>query len=341
VINIPSTPVAFAAAPALFFLKLKFITSDSTQLFPPLAFIGPATFNPVSWCMPGSKSTQPSRFTRRSFLIGSGTAAAALALYAGEIARHELDIVQRPIVVNNLPPPFHGYRIVQLSDIHLDEYTEPFFLEHVVNKVNSLAPDLVLLTGDFITHGSITFLAGKHAAHRCAEILTTLTAPLRYAILGNHDVAVNAPLVVQALTTRGTPVLLNRHLAIERNGARLWLCGVDDPATSNPNLDLALPTNPDGPVILMAHEPDFADTVVAHPRGHLVDLMLSGHSHGGQVRLPFLGPLILPPLGEKYPEGHYRFNKMQLYVNRGLGTVGLPFRLNCPPEITVITLQPA
>jgi predicted MPP superfamily phosphohydrolase len=91
----------------------------------------------------------------------------------------------------------------------------------------------------------------------------------------------------------------------------------------------------------MAHEPDYADTVMAHPRGHLVDLMLSGHSHGGQIRLPFLGPLILPPLGEKYPEGHYRFNRMQLYVNRGIGTVGLPFRLNCPPEITVITLQSA
>jgi predicted MPP superfamily phosphohydrolase len=291
--------------------------------------------------MLGSTPPQPSRFTRRKFLIGTGVTAAGLALYSGEIARHELDIVERPIAIANLPSSFHDYRIVQLSDIHLDEYTEPFFLEHIVHKVNALAPDLVLLTGDFITHGSLTFIAGGHALHRCAEILTTLTAPLRYAILGNHDVSFNAAMVTRALTAHGTPVLVNQYLPVERKGDRLWLCGVDDPGTSHPNLDLALPTKPDGPVILMAHEPDYADDVLAHPRGPLVDFMLAGHSHGGQIRLPFLGPLILPPMGEKYPEGLYRFNRMQLYVNRGIGTVGLPFRLNCPPEITLITLQPA
>ncbi|MEO6806524.1 MAG: metallophosphoesterase [Edaphobacter sp.] len=291
--------------------------------------------------MPGFTPPPPSRFTRRNFLIGTGTAAAGFALYSGEIARHEIDIVQRTITIPGLPSPFHGYRIAQISDIHLDEYTEPYFLERIVHQVNSLAPELVLLTGDFITHGSLTFIAGKHALHRCAEILTTLTAPLRYAILGNHDVAFNGPLVIESLVAHGTPVLVNQHIPVERASSRLWLCGVDDPGTSHPNLDLAIPTKPDGPVLLMAHEPDYADDVVAHPRGHLVDLMLSGHSHGGQIRLPFLGPLVLPPLGEKYPEGYYRFNQMQLYVNRGIGTVGLPFRLNCPPEITIITLNPS
>src|ERR1700753_3922777 len=133
--------------------------------------------------MPGSQSAQPSRFSRRNFLIGTGTTAAAIALYSGEIARHEVDVVHRPIAIANLPSVFHDYRIVQLSDIHLDEYTEPFFLEHIVNKVNTLSADLVLLTGDFVTHGSVTFIAGTHAAHRCAEIIATLTAPLRYAIL--------------------------------------------------------------------------------------------------------------------------------------------------------------
>ena len=195
------------------------------------------------------------------------------------------------------------------------------------------------LTGDFITHGSLTFIAGGHAIRRCAEILTTLTAPLRYAVLGNHDVSFSAATVIKTLGAHGTPVLVNQYLPIERNGARLWLCGVDDPGTSYPDLDLALPAKPDGPVLLMAHEPDYADDVLTHPRGSLVDLMLAGHSHGGQIRLPFFGPLILPPMAEKYPEGHYRFNQMQLYVNRGIGIVGLPFRLNCPPEITVITLQ--
>jgi uncharacterized protein len=291
--------------------------------------------------MSGISPDQPSRFSRRKFLVGSGVAAAGLTLYSGEIARHNLDTVHQTIGIKDLPDPFHGYRIVQLSDIHLDEFTEPFFLEHVVHKVNALAPDLVLLTGDFLTRGSLTFVASTHAAHRCAEILSTLTSPLRYAILGNHDVSVSAPLVIRSLTSNGTPVLVNQNVAIERNGARIWLCGSDDLCAGHPNINSTVPANPDGPVILMAHEPDYADIVVNHPRGQLVDLMLAGHSHGGQVRLPFIGPLILPPLGERYVQGYFRINKMQLYVNRGIGTVGLPFRLNCPPEITIITLQPA
>src|SRR5437868_12562089 len=130
--------------------------------------------------MPGFAPLQPAKLTRRNFLIGTGVTAAGLALYSGEIARHELDIVQRPIAINNLPSSFHGYRIVQLSDIHLDEYTEPFFLERIVDKVNALNPELVLLSGDFITHGSLTFVAGTHALRRCAEHLTTLTAPHRF-----------------------------------------------------------------------------------------------------------------------------------------------------------------
>ncbi|MEO6982527.1 MAG: metallophosphoesterase [Edaphobacter sp.] len=288
-----------------------------------------------------SPAGPPPRFTRRNFLIGSGAIAAGVALYSGEIARHEIDIVHRTIAIANLPGPFYDYRIVQLSDIHLDEFTEPYFLERIVSHVNAIAPDLVLLTGDFITHGAFSFVISRSAAYRCAEILSTLTAPLRYAVLGNHDVAVSAPLVIAALGSHGTPVLVNQHVAVERGGARLWLCGADDPGTSHPNLDLAIPAAPGAPVIFMAHEPDYADEVVRHPRGPLVDLMLSGHSHGGQIRLPLVGALVLPPMGVKYVEGHFRFNQMQLYVNRGIGTVGLPFRLNCPPEITVLTLQSA
>jgi len=290
---------------------------------------------------PENPADQRRIITRRSFLIASGAAAAGLALYAGEGARHEIDTVQRPIAIRNLPTPFHGFRIVQLSDIHLDEFTEPYFLEHIVQRVNALNPDLVLLTGDFVTMGAFTFVAGNHAAHRCAEILRTLTCPERYAILGNHDVGVGAPQVIRALNAFGIPVLVNQFTAIERGGSRLWLGGAEDPGTSHPDLNLTIPAHPDGPVILMAHEPDYADNVVLHPRFPLIDLMLAGHSHGGQVRLPLLGALILPPMGKLYPEGYYRFQHMQLYVNRGIGTVGLPFRLNCPPEITVITLNPA
>jgi uncharacterized protein len=291
---------------------------------------------------PISRSAQDpaSKITRRRFLIGSGITAAGLALYAGEVARHEIDVIQRPIAIRNLPTPFNGYRIVQISDIHIDEYTEPSFLDRVVKRVNALSPDLVLITGDFVTLGAFTFVAASHAIHRCAEILATLTCPQRYAVLGNHDVGVGAPLVIDALQRNHIPVLVNQHVPIERNGDRLWIAGLEDPGTSHPDLNLTVPARPDAPVILMSHEPDYLDDILLHPRAPLIDLVLAGHSHGGQVRLPFLGPLVLPPMGRKYPEGHYHFNQLQLYVNRGLGTVGLPFRLNCPPEITVVTLTP-
>ncbi|MDE3105879.1 MAG: metallophosphoesterase [Acidobacteriota bacterium] len=279
--------------------------------------------------------------TRRRFLLGTATAAAAMTLYAGEVARHELDVVRRTIQIPSLPDAFHGYRIVQISDIHLDEFTEPSFLQHTVHRINELQPDVVLITGDFVTQGAFTFVSARHAAYRAAEILAGLQAPERYAVLGNHDVTVGSAMVTDALTASGTPVLTNRYIPLERRGGRVWLAGIDDPNTSHPNLDLALPARPNAPILLMSHGPDFTDTILQHPRGKYVDLVLAGHSHGGQVDLPFLGPLVLPPGGKLYPHGYYRFGRTQLYVNRGLGTVGVPFRFNCPPEITVLTLQGA
>ncbi len=284
---------------------------------------------------------RPSRITRRRFLFGAGSTAAVLAVYPGEIARHEIDVVHRPISLRNLPEPFHGFRIAQISDIHLDQYTEPGFVERVVRHINTLAPDMVVLTGDFVSCGPLPIRFSEREAYRCGEILRTIACPLRYAVLGNHDTAVNGPLVTDALTTNGIPVLIDRYVPIERGSKRLWLGGVNDPATEDPHLDLAVPEKPDGPVILMAHEPDYVDDVLLNQRAPLIDLMLCGHTHGGQVRLPLAGALYLPPMGKKYVEGLFHFDHLQLYVNRGIGTVGLPLRLNCPPEITLLTLQPA
>src|SRR5580698_6939678 len=136
--------------------------------------------------MSGSHPPKSSNITRRAFLVGTGaaTAAAGMALYAGEIARHELDIVPRTFEIAHLPSAFHGYRMVQISDIHLDEFTEPSFLERIIGHIDALSPDIVLLTGDFVTLGSFTFIASTHAAHRCAELLSTIRCPLKYAILG-------------------------------------------------------------------------------------------------------------------------------------------------------------
>lgn len=283
------------------------------------------------------------RLTRRTFLFGSGAtlAAAGLGIYSSEFARHEISITTQTLYIRRLPEAFHNLRVVQISDIHFDEYTEPDFVRRIVQRVNALQPDLLLLTGDFVSYGPLPLSFGAEAAFRCAAILRDLACPLRFACMGNHDTAVGVPIIIEALSQVRIPVLFNNYLPIEREGQRIWLAGVADPASSHPDLYYAIPPNPDGPVILLSHAPDYADIVVYHPRGHIVDVMLSGHSHGGQVRLPILGPLVLPPGGKKYVQGLFRLGRMQLYVNRGIGAVGLPFRLNCPPEITAFTLQPA
>jgi len=271
-------------------------------------------------------------------MIGGAAAGLSLATYAGTHGRHQLEVTYRTFPIANLPDAFAGFRLVQLSDIHLEEYTEAWFTELAVDRINALRPELVLLTGDFVSRGPRATSVALKAAGICAEILQKLNAPQRFAILGNHDVAVGSQHVINALQDHGTPVLVDNYLPIERGSDHLWLAGACDPGTSYCDLYSAIPPAPDAPVLFMCHEPDFVDTVVQHPRFKSIDLMLSGHSHGGQVRLPLVGPLILPPMGKKYVDGLFRFGHLQLYVNRGLGTVGLPFRLNCPAEITEITL---
>jgi predicted MPP superfamily phosphohydrolase len=134
----------------------------------------------------------------------------------------------------------------------------------------------------------------------------------------------------------GIQVLANQSVSIEAKGARFWVGGVDDVLEGSADLDATLHEIPTGEsVILLAHEPDYADYVTRYP----VDLQLSGHSHGGQVRVPFLRPLWLPDLAKKYIWGLYKIGGLTLYTNPGLGTVGAPVRMNCPPEITLLTLR--
>jgi predicted MPP superfamily phosphohydrolase len=156
--------------------------------------------------------------------------------------------------------------------------------------------------------------------------------------LGNHDTAAGSNEIVQALRSVGIEILRNQSIPIERDGARIWLSGVEDVLEGRPDLDRALYRIPQGEaVILLAHEPDYADEASRYP----VDLQLSGHSHGGQIRLPLVGALYLPDLAHKYPFGFYRRKRLKLYTNCGLGTIGIPARLNCPPEITFLTLRPS
>ena len=283
------------------------------------------------------RESSPS-ITRRSFIAAAGAAGLGLATYAGTHARHEYQVLDRTFPIRNLPSAFQNFRIVQMSDIHLEEYTEPYFLERMVAQTNALGPDLVLITGDYISRGPRPFPVAWRAAGLGAEILSTLKAPQRFGILGNHDVGVGADHVIAPLEAHGTPILVDSYTPLERGQDVLWLCGSDDAGTRKPDLNFAIPAHPGAPVLFMCHEPDYVDKVVQHPRFPLIDLMLSGHTHGGQIRLPYVGPLILPPMGQKYVEGLFHFGHMQMYVNRGIGTVGLPFRLNCPAELTHITL---
>jgi predicted MPP superfamily phosphohydrolase len=279
--------------------------------------------------------------TRRTFLASAAMAGLCLATYAGTYARHEFEITRLNLPIRNLPDAFQGFRIVQISDIHLEEYTETSFLERMVAQVNQLNPDLVLITGDFVSRGPGPVSVAWNAAGAGAEILSTLKAPQRFGILGNHDVRVGAEHVVRPLEAHGTPILVDSYTPLERGKDVVWLCGADDAGTRRPDLNFAIPATPNAPVLFMCHEPDYVDKVILHPRFPLIDLMLSGHTHGGQIRLPYIGPLILPPMGQKYIEGLFQFDHMQLYVNRGIGTVGLPFRLNCPAELTQFTLARA
>ena len=279
--------------------------------------------------------------SRRSFLKVAGAACIGFPLYAAEISRHEVSLERHSIRLNRLPDPFRGFKLAQVSDFHYAEYTEPYFLRDIVNQINRLNPDAVFFNGDYVTDGVLFSQSRtKQFAYRCAEILTQVRCPLRYAVLGNHDSTFAKHAVLDALAIHGFTVLNNRYVPLERNGKRIWIAGTGDALYSEMDLDKAIPPAAHAnnePMLLMVHEPDVLSQVARYN----VDLMLSGHTHGGQVRLPFLPPLHLPPLGRKYVEGIFRLGPTQLYVNRGLGTVGLPVRFNCPPEIAILTLEPS
>lgn len=277
------------------------------------------------------------RLTRRAFLGLSAASAVGLGLYATEISRHEIAIEEHTVHLARLADAFRGMRIVQASDFHYVDYTEPWFLREVVRRINTLRPDLVVLTGDFVTlfpHGRS--FSRRHAPE-CAAILSGIECPLRYASLGNHDMYVGARYVINPLKEHGIPLLRNAALPLERDGKRLWLAGVGSACAGDVDLAKAIPqpsSHGSDAVVLMAHEPDILPEVARYN----VDLMLSGHTHGGQVRLPFLPPFHLPEYGRNYVEGWFREGSTQMYVNRGIGAVGVPIRFRCPPEITVFTL---
>ena len=270
--------------------------------------------------------------------MAAAAGVAALAADSTLIEPNRPRIVRVEISLRRWPERLNGFTIALLSDFHFDQYCSVHPLRAAVAMVNQLRPDLIALTGDFVTvpwFGGPTSRAFE--AEPCAELLKQMRAPHGlWAVLGNHDAYSDADFVTNSLTAAGIKVLDNASVAIEQDGARFWLSGVDDVMVGGSDLDAALRKIPaEEPTVLMAHEPDFADHVSRYP----VDLQLSGHSHGGQVRLPFMPPLYLPDLAKKYVAGRYSIGHLTLYTTRGIGTVGLPVRFNCPPEITLLSVR--
>lgn len=274
---------------------------------------------------------------RRTFLkLAAASAAAgagAVALTAGWATTVEPNwpVVEKVTVpLPRLPARLDGLRVAQLSDLHISQYTTAGDIERAIALAMALSPDLLVVTGDFIWRQSTEY------ATQLVEPLRLLQAPLGvYAVLGNHDHWEGAALTASVLAQTGISLLVNQAVRLDA-GAPLWLVGLDDVWENKQDLRAALATTPDEECkLLLVHEPDFADEAADYP----VDLQLSGHSHGGQINVPFIGPPVLPYLGQKYPGGLYQVKQLAVYTNRGIGVIAPPIRLNCRPEVTLLTLR--
>jgi uncharacterized protein len=279
--------------------------------------------------------------TRRSFLLTAGVGALALGADALVVEPNLPRLVRIEMPLPGLPEAFDGFTIAQLSDLHYDKYTGILPIKRAVEIANRAKPDLVVLTGDFVTVSDfVDYLHNRResalTAEPCAALLSKLSAPFgSMAVLGNHDIESVPQIVVDALESTGVRVLINRCETIEQNGARLWICGLDSVAR-RPRIDIALRGVPqDETVILLMHEPDYADIAARFP----VRLQLSGHSHGGQIWLPGIGAPWLPGGARKYPRGQYTVGGLKLYTNFGVGTIRMPVRFLAPAEVTLVTLR--
>jgi hypothetical protein len=250
----------------------------------------------------------------------------------GRFSPGMIDVHEFEVPLRRLPAAFDGYRIVHLSDIHMGTWMNQARLEGVVELVRAQKPDLVAITGDFVSY-TLDEPLGE-----LEDGLSGLCAPDGvYAVRGNHDCWTDPERVSEMLGEAGIVELQNDFVRLERDGQRFYIVGVDDVYDERADLAGVIACLPDdGAAILLVHEPDFADSVAATGR---FDLQLSGHSHGGQLNFPVVGPLFLPHLAKKYFSGLYEVGGMKVYTSRGLGTTALQLRVRCRPEIAVIRLR--
>ena len=282
----------------------------------------------------------PHKISRRTFLKAlatstlAGTGAGAGGYYyAYNTEVFDYEIVQREFILPRVDPAFDGYRITHISDIHVDSANmNREHLRHAIELVNAQKTDLTVITGDLLSG-----FTDDVAQTIIDEFQNFVSAEPILNVWGNHDWWSGPTWVKPMMYEAGLHTLANDVYTIERDGKYLHIGGVDDWWENHSDINKVVNQLPDDScAILLAHEPDYADITAATGR---FDLQLSGHSHGGQVRIPGIGAPILPALGQKYPIGWYQVGTLQHYTNRGLGMVRPAVRINCRPEITVITLR--
>ncbi len=266
-------------------------------------------------------------------LLGVGvTFGAGVAFYALHIAPLRPRLRQLTVDVPAGAEHLHGFRIAFVTDTHVGPSFRAEDLAPTERLVRESRPHLVLLGGDYVSES-------PRFAARAAERLGAMAAVApygAYAVLGNHDLSCGATRVKQALADVGIPVLRNRAVHLVVHGGPLWIAGIDEALLSRPDPRATFEQIPAGsPAIALWHESDFAERVA--PFDPMIQL--SGHSHGGQVRLPLLGPLATPAGGRRYVRGLYDVAGMPLYVSSGTGVYRPPARLFCPPEVTLLTLR--
>lgn len=268
--------------------------------------------------------------TKAGAMVAGASLAAGL-FYACKIEPGRVKVESLSILVPRLQKEFDGYRVALISDIHMDGWMNLDRMKAVVALLNEQKPDLVAIAGDYVTD---TVVLDSRQLSKALSLIESVDGVV--AILGNHDYMTDHAMIRRLIHESGIVELSNEVYTVRRGESRLYVAGVDNFRQRRARLDLVLQKLPEeGAAILLAHEPDFADVSAATGR---FDLQLSGHSHGGQVRLPFVGPVVRPLYAMKYPDGLRRVDGMLLYTNRGLGLLKPHLRFNCRPEITILTL---
>lgn len=264
-----------------------------------------------------------------AFIVGASLTAAYY--YASRVEPQSVEVKELSLAMPRLTRDFDGYKIALISDIHMDGWMTLERIRGIIDLLNDQDPDLVAIAGDYVSD------TVRYDSRDLSNALSLIKAKDGVmAVLGNHDYLANEKIVRRLISESGITELANDVYTLKRGESQLHIAGVDDFWQRKARLDLVMEKLPDeGAAVLLAHEPDFADVSAATGR---FDLQLSGHSHGGQVQLPFWGPLVWPPYGRNYASGLYQVDGMIQYTNRGLGMLGPHVRLNCRPEITIINL---